>query len=107
MPIRNAALKQAVELYRRISDDQAHALDYTRQMMISLLSDDLREVFNYASGCKSVTTDDIQKLLDRSESQASTLLRELWEVGLLARVEVIDNKARHYEYWVKKVNSTA
>lgn len=105
MPIRNAALKQAVELYRRISDDQAHALDYTRQMMINLLSPDLTHVFNYASVRPTIVTGDVQKLLHCSESQASTLLKELWEVGLLARVEAFNDKARWYEYFSKTVNS--
>lgn len=105
MPIRNAALKEAVELYRRISDDQTHALDYTREMIIKLLSPDLTQVFNYASGRRTVVTDDIMKVLDCSEGQASTALKALWEVGLLERVVVISDKGRYYKYFVKNVNS--
>lgn len=102
MTQRNATLQAAADTLRRIEDNPAQAVQYARALVIDLLSPQQKQV--YAFLCQA--DDPIEPAQVRDEfkfamTYASTLLKDLYEVGLLTREEKRDEVGRVYRYKVR------
>ena len=52
-------------------------------------------------GVTIVTTNDVIERFGLRPNHASTLLKSLYDLGLLDRRKVVDENGRHFEYWRK------
>lgn len=83
----------------------ADAPDYTcapgiiRGRLMESLEPAQRELYDYVSqDDKPVTTNRIAVDFQLQPNHASGLLKSLWELGLLTRKLVIDDRGKRYEY---------
>lgn len=107
MSRRNLALHAVGKTYSLVLDEPERAHEHVRALLIEMLPPQQKQVYAFCCGAdQPVTSRDIENLLSASSTYASSLLKELWEVGLLDRAEVVNDKTRYFEYKLsrQKVN---
>lgn len=103
MTQRNATLQAAADTLRRIEDNPAQAVQYARALVIDLLSPQQKQVYEYVyMATEAVEPAEIRDKFGWSMNYASTLLKDLYEVGLLTREEKRDEIGRVYRYKVRE-----
>jgi predicted transcriptional regulator len=103
MSQRNAVLHTVGEYYRRIEEDPEKAPQYMRALLFDLLPPQQKQIYAFCSrAAEPVTTPDIEQVFSLTQTHASSLLKELWEIGLLAREQVVNQETRYFAYTVRR-----
>lgn len=84
-------MKTASQSYRNI-----------RTLLVAELSPQQASVLNCVAAFAAVDSEEVSDQMGVSVQHASTLLKDLWHLGLLDRHEVIDDEGRHYVYQVNQ-----
>lgn len=104
MSQRNAILHTAARTYQAILTNPIDSPALMRALLVDLLSPQQKQILEF---CKSVdipvTSPNIELAFGLSQPHASSLLKELWQVGLLKRNRVVNDETRFYEYRINEI----
>jgi hypothetical protein len=99
MTKRFAHIHKLVELRRDIQVWPDNADRILRNAIIQALPPGYHKVYDWIGTCYApVNTAMVMKAWDLKPNHASTILKELWEFGLLKRTETVDRSGRVFMY---------
>lgn len=93
-------IRRLVTLRQRIASNPNAADGILRATIIESLPDQYRLIFYWIEGA-SVTTPLVMDAWGLNANHASTILKELWEFGLLQREQRVDESGRVFIYRYK------
>lgn len=101
MTQRNAVLHTVAETYRRIQENPENSPALMRALLIELLPPQQKQIYAFCQrAAEPITSLDIEEVFNLTQNHASSLLKELWEIGLLERQRVVNQETRYFEYRV-------
>ncbi len=99
MTPRFAHIRQLVTLRQVIARNPDAVDGLMRAAIVTALPDQYRKVYDWIGTCYSpVTSAMVMRVWDLNHNHASTLLKELWDFGLLERTQRLDENGRTFVY---------
>jgi transcription initiation factor IIE alpha subunit len=84
----------------RVMESAKATYEEALHTLIDALPENHARAYRACRGRNDITSNYLMEQSGWSQNQSADTLRELWEIGLIQRREVVDDNGRHYEYGV-------